>query len=64
MCVALLPLQPEVSPADEDNNGREDDLSLSVNELTLEFHCADSLTLDMVHADYKGELDLDCCLPR
>ncbi|XP_076002040.1 protein furry homolog isoform X2 [Genypterus blacodes] len=55
--------RPEVSPADEDNSGREDDLSLSVNDLPFEFHCGDSLTLDMVHPDYKGELDLDGCLP-
>lgn len=53
----------EVSQEDEDSNVHEDDLSLSVSELPLEFHCGDSLTMDMVHIDYKGELDLDSCLP-
>ncbi|KAM7399056.1 hypothetical protein PAMP_018349 [Pampus punctatissimus] len=48
---------------DEDTNVHEQDLSLSISELPSEFHCSDSLTLDMVHSDYKGELDLDSCLP-
>uniref|UniRef100_A0A4W6DW99 FRY microtubule binding protein n=1 Tax=Lates calcarifer TaxID=8187 RepID=A0A4W6DW99_LATCA len=49
----------EVSQEDEDINVHEDDLSLSISELPPEFHCGDSLTMDMVHSDYKGELDLD-----
>ncbi|XP_037630282.1 protein furry homolog isoform X1 [Sebastes umbrosus] len=53
----------EVSQEDEDSNVHEDNLSLSISELPLEFHCGDSLTMDMVHIDYKGELDLDSCLP-
>ncbi|XP_050934918.1 protein furry homolog isoform X1 [Lates calcarifer] len=53
----------EVSQEDEDINVHEDDLSLSISELPPEFHCGDSLTMDMVHSDYKGELDLDSCLP-
>uniref|UniRef100_A0A8C4HKM3 Furry homolog a (Drosophila) n=1 Tax=Dicentrarchus labrax TaxID=13489 RepID=A0A8C4HKM3_DICLA len=57
------PLFPEVSQEDEDTNVHEDNLSLSISELPPEFHCGDSLTMDMVHIDYKGELDLDSCLP-
>ncbi|XP_029923114.1 protein furry homolog isoform X1 [Myripristis murdjan] len=53
----------EVSPDDEDINSPEDDLSLSISELPPEFQCGDGFTLDLLHADYKGELDLDCCLP-
>lgn len=62
----LLPvfLQPDVSQEDEDTNVHEDDVSLSITELPLEFHCGDGLTVDMIHMDYKGELDLDSCLPR
>lgn len=52
-----------MSQEDEDNV-HEDDLSLSISGLPPEFHCGDSLTMDMVHIDYKGELDLDSCLPR
>uniref|UniRef100_A0A4W6DW49 FRY microtubule binding protein n=1 Tax=Lates calcarifer TaxID=8187 RepID=A0A4W6DW49_LATCA len=48
-----------VNKEDEDINVHEDDLSLSISELPPEFHCGDSLTMDMVHSDYKGELDLD-----
>uniref|UniRef100_UPI003AAB7154 protein furry homolog isoform X2 n=1 Tax=Centroberyx gerrardi TaxID=166262 RepID=UPI003AAB7154 len=55
--------RPEVSAEDEDTNGHEDELSLSINELPPEFQCSDSFTLDMAHGDYKGELDLDSCLP-
>ncbi|XP_062275707.1 protein furry homolog isoform X1 [Scomber scombrus] len=50
------------SQEDEDLNVREDDISLSIHELPCDFHCGDSLTLDIVHSDYKGELDLDSCL--
>lgn len=53
-----------MSQEDEDTNVREDDLSLSISELPPEFLCGDSLTMDVVHGDYKGELDLDNCLPR
>eukprot|EP00064_Thunnus_orientalis_P019416 superscaffoldBa00004853_g19534 len=53
----------ESSQEDEDTNVHEDDVSLCINELPSEFHCGDSLTLDMVQGDYKGELDLDSCLP-
>jgi len=49
---------------DEDANLHEDDISLSIIELPLDFHCGDSLIMDMVHIDYKGELDLDSCEPR
>uniref|UniRef100_A0A667XRC0 FRY microtubule binding protein n=1 Tax=Myripristis murdjan TaxID=586833 RepID=A0A667XRC0_9TELE len=49
-----------VSPDDEDINSPEDDLSLSISELPPEFQCGDGFTLDLLHADYKGELDLDC----
>ncbi|XP_035478358.2 protein furry homolog isoform X3 [Scophthalmus maximus] len=53
----------KMSQEDEDTNVREDDLSLSISELPPEFLCGDSLTMDVVHGDYKGELDLDNCLP-
>uniref|UniRef100_A0A8C2ZKI9 FRY microtubule binding protein n=1 Tax=Cyclopterus lumpus TaxID=8103 RepID=A0A8C2ZKI9_CYCLU len=49
----------EVSQENEDTNVHEDDISLSISELPLDFHCGDSLIMDMVHIDYKGELDLD-----
>ncbi|XP_053176419.1 protein furry homolog isoform X1 [Scomber japonicus] len=48
---------------DEDLNVREDDVSLSIHELPSDFHCGDSLSLDIVHSDCKGQLDLDSCLP-
>lgn len=53
-----------MSTEDEDTNVHEDDISLSIGELPPEFHFSDSFTLDMAHVDYKGELDLDSCLPR
>ncbi|XP_019114924.2 protein furry homolog isoform X2 [Larimichthys crocea] len=53
----------EVSQEDEDTNVHEDDVSLSIIEMPPEFHCGDTLTMDMVHIDYKGELDIDSCLP-
>ncbi|XP_039986284.1 protein furry homolog isoform X4 [Xiphias gladius] len=53
----------EVSQDDEDTNVHEDDLSLSISELPPEFHCGDTLTMDMVHSKYKGELDLDSSIP-
>ncbi|XP_040902564.1 protein furry homolog isoform X3 [Toxotes jaculatrix] len=53
----------QMSQEDEDTNVHEDDFSLSISELPPEFHCGDSLAMDMVHGDYKGELDLDSCLP-
>lgn len=49
---------------DEETNVHEDDLSLSISELPPEFHRGDDLTMDMVHIDYREELDLDSCLPR
>ncbi|XP_041797379.1 protein furry homolog isoform X2 [Chelmon rostratus] len=58
-----LPEDSKQRPEDEDTNVHEDDFSLSISELPPEFHCGDSLTIDMVHIDYKGELDIDCCLP-
>uniref|UniRef100_A0A3B5AB99 Protein furry homolog n=1 Tax=Stegastes partitus TaxID=144197 RepID=A0A3B5AB99_9TELE len=45
---------------DEDVNVHEDDVSLCISEPPSEYHCGDSLTMDMVHCDFKGELDLDC----
>uniref|UniRef100_A0A4W6DX09 FRY microtubule binding protein n=1 Tax=Lates calcarifer TaxID=8187 RepID=A0A4W6DX09_LATCA len=36
---------------DEDINVHEDDLSLSISELPPEFHCGDSLTMDMEERD-------------
>ncbi|TKS80780.1 Protein furry -like protein [Collichthys lucidus] len=53
----------EVSQEDEDTNVHEDDVSLSISEMPPEFHFGDTLTMDMVHIDYKGELDIDSCLP-
>lgn len=53
----------EVCQEDEDTNVHEEDLSLSITELPPEFQCGDSLTMDMVHIDCKGELDIDGCLP-
>ncbi|XP_029372753.1 protein furry homolog isoform X2 [Echeneis naucrates] len=50
----------EVSQEDEDTNVHEDDVSLSISELHPEFHCGDSLTMDMLHSDYR---ELDSCLP-
>lgn len=52
-----------MSQEDEDANLHEDNISLSISELPLDFHCGDSLIMDMVHIDYKGELDLDSCEP-
>uniref|UniRef100_A0A8C9YUM6 FRY microtubule binding protein n=1 Tax=Sander lucioperca TaxID=283035 RepID=A0A8C9YUM6_SANLU len=49
----------DVSQEEEDTNVHEDDPSLSISDIPLEFHCGDSLTMDMVHIDDKGELDLD-----
>uniref|UniRef100_A0A665VLN6 Furry homolog a (Drosophila) n=1 Tax=Echeneis naucrates TaxID=173247 RepID=A0A665VLN6_ECHNA len=45
-----------VNKEDEDTNVHEDDVSLSISELHPEFHCGDSLTMDMLHSDYR-ELD-------
>ncbi|XP_051813664.1 protein furry homolog isoform X3 [Acanthochromis polyacanthus] len=53
----------EMSQEDEDINVHEDDISLCISELPSEYHCGDSLAMDMVHCDFKGELDLDSCLP-
>ncbi|XP_034024286.1 protein furry homolog [Thalassophryne amazonica] len=58
-----LKQRQEASPEDEDINTQEDGLSLCIHELAPEFHCDDSLTLDMVCVDYKGELDLNNCVP-
>uniref|UniRef100_A0A8C9Z1K3 FRY microtubule binding protein n=1 Tax=Sander lucioperca TaxID=283035 RepID=A0A8C9Z1K3_SANLU len=57
------PLFHDVSQEEEDTNVHEDDPSLSISDIPLEFHCGDSLTMDMVHIDDKGELDLDSFLP-
>ncbi|XP_032357828.1 protein furry homolog isoform X3 [Etheostoma spectabile] len=53
----------DVSQEEEDTNVHEDDPSLSISDIPLEFHCGDNLTMDMVHGDDKGELDLDGFLP-
>ncbi|XP_034722070.1 protein furry homolog isoform X3 [Etheostoma cragini] len=53
----------DVSQEEEDTNVHEDDPSLSISDIPLEFHCGDNLTMDMVHGDDKGELDLDSFLP-
>lgn len=59
-CFALALSQQE----EEDTNVAEDELSLCITELPSEFHCGDCLTMDMVQIDYKGEVDIDGCLPR
>ncbi|XP_065816833.1 protein furry homolog isoform X1 [Labrus bergylta] len=51
------------SQEEEDTNVHEEELSLCITELPPEFNSGDSLTMDMIHIDYKGELDLDGCLP-
>ncbi|KAM6987895.1 protein furry homolog isoform 2-T2 [Tautogolabrus adspersus] len=51
------------SQEEEDTNVHEEELSLCITELPLEFNSGDSLTMDMIHIDYKGELDLEGCLP-
>lgn len=56
--------QHRVSQEDEDSTVHMDNISLSISELSPVFHCGDSLAVDMVHSDDKGELDLDSCLPR
>ncbi|KAL3991562.1 two-component system, OmpR family, copper resistance phosphate regulon response regulator CusR [Sarotherodon galilaeus] len=53
----------EMSQEDDDNIVHEDDISLSITELPPEYHCGDSLTMDIINNDYKGELDLEGCLP-
>ncbi|XP_070825892.1 protein furry homolog isoform X5 [Chaetodon trifascialis] len=58
-----LPEDSKQRQEDEGTNVHEDDLSLSISELPPEFHCGDSLTMDMLPVDYRGELDIDCCLP-
>uniref|UniRef100_A0AAQ6AFL6 Furry homolog a (Drosophila) n=1 Tax=Amphiprion ocellaris TaxID=80972 RepID=A0AAQ6AFL6_AMPOC len=60
----LVSSSHEMSQEDEDINVHEDNISLCISELPSEYHCGDSLTMDMVHCDFKGELDLDSCLPR
>uniref|UniRef100_A0A3Q3E5T6 Furry homolog a (Drosophila) n=1 Tax=Labrus bergylta TaxID=56723 RepID=A0A3Q3E5T6_9LABR len=47
------------SQEEEDTNVHEEELSLCITELPPEFNSGDSLTMDMIHIDYKGELDLD-----
>lgn len=49
-----------MSHEDEDATVHEDDVSLTIVEPSSEFHCDDSVTI----GDYKGDLDLDSCLPR
>ncbi|XP_060903001.1 protein furry homolog isoform X3 [Labrus mixtus] len=51
------------SSQEEDTNVHEEELSLCITELPPEFNSGDSLTMDMIHIDYRGELDLDGCLP-
>ncbi|XP_028274555.1 protein furry homolog isoform X3 [Parambassis ranga] len=52
-----------VSQDSEDTNVHEDDLSLSISELPPDDHCGESLAIDLVHVDFKEELDLDSCIP-
>ncbi|XP_033969105.1 protein furry homolog [Trematomus bernacchii] len=61
---AQLPEDSKQRQEDEYTNVHEDDLSLSISEPPFEFHCGDSLTINMVNIDYKGEPDFDSCLPR
>ncbi|XP_074535016.1 protein furry homolog isoform X2 [Halichoeres trimaculatus] len=51
------------SQDDEDTNIHEEELALCITELPPDFNSGDSLTMDLVHFDYKGELDFDGCLP-
>ncbi|KAI9547921.1 hypothetical protein NQZ68_012938 [Dissostichus eleginoides] len=60
---AQLPEDSKQRQEDEYTNVHEDDLSLSISEPPFEFHCGDSLTINMVNIDYKGEPDFDSCLP-
>ncbi|XP_068172706.1 protein furry homolog isoform X2 [Antennarius striatus] len=53
----------EVLQEDAITNVHEDELSLSITELTPEFHCGDSWAMEMVPIDCKGELDIDSCQP-
>uniref|UniRef100_A0A665VLS8 Furry homolog a (Drosophila) n=1 Tax=Echeneis naucrates TaxID=173247 RepID=A0A665VLS8_ECHNA len=46
----------EVSQEDEDTNVHEDDVSLSISELHPEFHCGDSLTMDILTDEERDEL--------
>ncbi|KAM3615784.1 uncharacterized protein V6R79_007759 [Siganus canaliculatus] len=50
----------EVSHEEEDVIVHEDNPSLSISELPPEFHCGDSLIVNI--PDYKEELDIDACL--
>uniref|UniRef100_A0A665VPD8 Furry homolog a (Drosophila) n=1 Tax=Echeneis naucrates TaxID=173247 RepID=A0A665VPD8_ECHNA len=52
----LHPLFHEVSQEDEDTNVHEDDVSLSISELHPEFHCGDSLTMDILTDEERDEL--------
>ncbi|KAI4815683.1 hypothetical protein KUCAC02_005818 [Chaenocephalus aceratus] len=60
---AQLPEDSKQRQEDEYTNVHEDDRSLSISEPPFEFHCGDSLTINMVNIDYKGEPDFDSCLP-
>lgn len=60
-CVPVSFFQHEVTQEDEDTNVHEDEPSLSISELPPEYLCGDSL---MVDGDYRGELDVDSCIPR
>lgn len=53
-----------MSQDDVNTSAQEDDLSLSISEVPLEFHSGDQLTMDLIHVDCSGELDMDNCLPR
>lgn len=53
-----------MSQDSEDTNIHEDELSLSISELPPEDHCGESLAVDLVHCDFKEELDIDSCIPR
>uniref|UniRef100_A0A3Q3KBQ7 Furry homolog a (Drosophila) n=1 Tax=Monopterus albus TaxID=43700 RepID=A0A3Q3KBQ7_MONAL len=48
-----------VNKEDEYTSVHENDVSLTIIELPLEFHCGDTLTMDMIHQEYKEELALD-----
>uniref|UniRef100_A0A665VNY5 Furry homolog a (Drosophila) n=1 Tax=Echeneis naucrates TaxID=173247 RepID=A0A665VNY5_ECHNA len=56
LCILLAFFQHEVSQEDEDTNVHEDDVSLSISELHPEFHCGDSLTMDILTDEERDEL--------
>lgn len=57
-------LQHEASQEDEDTKVHEEDISLTISELPLEYSGGDILSMDMVCSGSKGDLDLDSFVPR